>query len=468
MRILLLQPPKSDRTIGGEDIHVFEPLSLEYVAAGVVGDHEVELLDLRFDRDLEGTLRRLRPGVVGLTALTVQLDAVHALAAQVKAHDPAITVVVGGHHATVAPQDLRSAHIDVLVQGEGIATFAELVRRLEAGEGWHDLPGVAYERDGELVSIPDPTPVDLDALPLPARHLTARHRHRFFSQWMRPMAGVITSMGCPFRCSYCAIWKLTGGKRLTRDTEALVEEIRGLDEDWVFFADYESLIEVDRMRHLAQRLREEGIRKRYSLYGRADTIASHPDLLELWRDVGLDLVIVGFEFFRDEDLADVNKNTTTADNERAIEVLQDLGINIGAYFLVKPEFDDDDFEQMRRYVVGLKLRFASFFVLTPLPGTDLHDERCGELTSTDPALYDFFHAVLPTKLPLPRFYEQMYRSYRAPISLASALSLLRNFRLLEVPGAILRTRRVLNKLRRAHLDHDRPPQLEDGSRGDRR
>ena len=454
MKILLVQPPKSPRTIGGEDIHLFEPLSLEYVGAGVVDDHDVRLLDLRLDDDLDGVLEEFEPQIVGITALTVHLTLALDLARQVKMWDPEAVVVVGGHHATVAPNDLVSTFVDYVVSGEGVFTFKELVRRLEAGEAVGGMPGIGHVEGGEFVLVPNDEEVDLDALPLPARSLSSAHRHRFFSQWMKPMAAIVTSMGCPFRCSYCAIWKLTDGKRLSRSPHKVLEEIQGLDEDWVFFADYESLIDVERMQELAALIKEAGVHKRYCLYGRADTIVKHPDLLEAWRDVGLDTVIVGFEFFRDEDLADVNKGTTTADNEQAIEVLRSLGINIGAYFLVRPEFDRTDFAEMRIYVKGLKLGFASFFVMTPLPGTDFYDERKDDLITDVPEFFDFFHTVLPTKLPLEEFYEEIYQCYRAPISFGSAVSLLRNFPLLQIPGGITRTQRILNRLRVAYLDHE--------------
>ena len=453
MKILLVQPPKSDRTIGGEDIHMFEPLSLEYVGAGVVDDHDVRLLDLRLEGDIEGVLDEFQPHVVGLTALTVHLNVTLDLAATIKARVPDALVVVGGHHATVRPDDFVSPHIDAVVSGEGVVPFREMVARIEAGQSFDDIPGVGVVRDGELALTPPGPHVPLDDLPMPARSLSGRHRGHFHSQWMSPMAAVITSMGCPFRCSYCAIWKLTDGKRLTRSPHKLLEEIQSLDEPYVFFADYESLVDVERMAELARLIAEAGVRKRYTLYSRSDTIVKHPELLRAWRDVGLDTVIAGFEFFRDEDLEAVNKSATIADNEAAIEVLQSMGINIGAYFLVRPEFDRDDFDELRTYVKGLKLRFASFFVLTPLPGTDLYDECKGELTVDDPELFDFFHALLPTKLPLPEFYEQMYRCYRAPISIGSALSLLSNWPITRVPAAVARTRRALERLRRAHLDH---------------
>ena len=56
MEILLIQPKKAPLTIGGEDFFLYEPLALEYIAAGVIKDHDVRILDLRLDEDLEQTL----------------------------------------------------------------------------------------------------------------------------------------------------------------------------------------------------------------------------------------------------------------------------------------------------------------------------------------------------------------------------------------------------------------------------
>ena len=113
----------------------------------------------------------------------------------------------------------------------------------------------------------------------------------------------------------------------------------------------------------------------------------------------------------------------------------------------------EDFAELRAYLKKLKLPFASVFVLTPLPGTDLYEEKKGELLTRDGELFDFFHTVLPTRLPLEEFYEELYQTWRAPVSLRSLISLARNFRLWDLPGAAKRTRRMLSRLRKAHQDH---------------
>ena len=224
-------------------------------------------------------------------------------------------------------------------------------------------------------------------------------------------------------------------------------------QEFVFFADDESLVDVARMKRLAELIRETGIRKRYFLYGRSDTIAKHPDLLELWRDVGLERVFVGLEFFRDSDLEFINKGSTTSNNRQAVRVLQNLGIEIYASFILRPDFTKEDFAEFRRYCRSIDLSFASFAVLTPLPGTDLYDEVEDQLLTREPEFFDFIHTVLPTKLPLEDFYEQYFRLYTKTIPLKNVFAFMSKFRLKDIPASLTKFRRWSKRLRKLHRDY---------------
>ena len=453
MKILLIEPAKSPVTLGGEDVFLFEPLALEYVAAGVSGRHDVRILDQRLEPDVGRVLDDFEPDIVGITSYTVHVGVVRALFEHIKARRPSALTVVGGHHATVAPRDFLSPHIDLVVAGEGVLAFKAIVERAECGGGFDGIPGVGFARDGRLAMEPNPAAVDLDALPFPDRSLTARYRGAYYCEYMKPLASIRTSKGCPFRCSFCALWKLTGGRYLRRAPEKIVEELAGIAEECVFFADDESLVDANRMRTLANLIEEAGIRKRYFLYGRTDTIARSRDLLARWKAIGLERVFVGFEFFRDEDLARIRKGSSTSDNEAAARVLNDLGIDIYASFIVHPEFDREDFEALRRYCRRLNLRFASFAVLTPLPGTDFYAEVETALLTRNPAYFDFIHTLLPTKLPLQEFYREYARLVSRAVSPANALSFLLRYAWRDLPGTLAKIPRIVGRLRDAHLDY---------------
>jgi radical SAM superfamily enzyme YgiQ (UPF0313 family) len=454
MKILLIQPAKAPLTVGGEDIHVFEPLALEYLAAGVAADHDVRILDMRLEPDLGRVLVEWAPDVVGITAYTVHAKTVRHLFDQAKAWNPSTLTVVGGHHATVAPQDFLSPSIDLIVRGEGVAAFQEIVERRERGAGFDGIAGVGFARDGALVMADYPPAVDLDAIPQPRRDLTAQYRSRYFSEWMRPLASMRTSKGCPFRCSFCALWKLTGGRYLRRQPEPIVEELARIDEESVFFADDESLVDAARMKRLAQLIGDAGIRKRYFLYGRSDTITKHPDLLEMWRKVGLERVFVGLEFRSDEDLRYIGKGSTAEDNARAVKILHDLDIELYATLIVRPDFGREQFAALGRYCRELDLNFAGFAVLTPLPGTDLYEQVQDRLLTRDTDYYDFFHTVLPTTLPLREFYEEYARLFTDAIPMARQLSLVRRYPLRQLVPAVRSARRMYGRIRELWRDYE--------------
>jgi len=201
MRVLLIEPAKSPVTVCGEDLSVFEPLALEYVAAGVSSDHDVRILDQRLDKDVRRALDDFRPDIVGgVTAYTVHVRVAKALCEQIKTWRSTTLTIIGGHHATVAPGDFVSPFIDVIVAGEGVRAFRTIVERFERGQDFTGIPGVAFTRDQTLVMEVRPAAIELDALPFPDRALTAQYRREYFAEYMKPLASIRTSKGCPFPC----------------------------------------------------------------------------------------------------------------------------------------------------------------------------------------------------------------------------------------------------------------------------
>jgi radical SAM superfamily enzyme YgiQ (UPF0313 family) len=438
----------------GEDVFIYEPLALEYIAAGVVKDHDVKILDLRLEKDFQGILRDFCPDVVGVTAYTVHVNTVKKLFKEIKEWNSKVLTIIGGHYATMMPEDFLSPFIDLIVMGEGVFAFREIITRFERGGGFHGIPGVAFATGGSLTKTDSSPEVGLDAFPFPERKLTAIYRKQYYSEWMKPLASIRTSKGCPHRCNFCALWKLTGERYLRRKPEKVVEELAEIDEKFVFFADDESLVDAPRMKTLARLIREAGIRKKYFLYGRSDTIARNPEVLKMWREIGLERVFVGLEFFRDEDLQYIRKGSTAGDNENAVKILQDLDIDIYASFIVRPEFNKEDFLGFRRYCRRLGLSFASFAMLTPLPGTDFYDQVKAQLITHNYDYFDLLHTLLPTALPLKEFYEEFYNLYKKAVPFGKQFRLaLKKYPLQEIPPLIKKSNRILNQLKNAYRDY---------------
>ncbi len=452
MKVLLVQPPSHDPMT--DQLFLFEPLALEYLGAGLKQDgHRVRLLDARLEPDIEGVFREFQPEVVGLTGFTSHVNIVKGIAARLKGISPELLVIVGGHHATVRPADFNEPHIDMVVIGEGVFTLREIVRALENRSGIREIRGLAVPcPDGMLYTEPRPY-TDLNLLPLPDRTLTASYRQHYFSEWFKPLASVRTSLGCTARCSFCALWGITEGKYLRRVPESVVEELASLAEKNIFFCDDESMCDVKRMDRLADLIRGAGIRKNYFLYSRVDTIVKHPELFAKWARIGLAQVFVGMEDFSDKRLKAMNKEVTTAQQEQAVKILDDLGVMMYASYMVDPAYTGEDFRSMLAHVRRLKHRYATFTVMTPLPGTELHAARENELLSRRPEMYDMLHALLPTTLPLEEFYHEMANLWTNAVPFYRVLPTLFRF---GPRGMLTRIRlfgRFLEKARNLHLDY---------------
>jgi radical SAM superfamily enzyme YgiQ (UPF0313 family) len=253
---------------------------------------------------------------------------------------------------------------------------------------------------------------NLDELPIPARHLTKRYRSAYFRGIWRPYASMITSRGCPYRCNFCAAWRAENGRYRTRSAIKVVEEIELIEENLVSIADDNFLHDLKRAEEICSLVKSRGIEKRYKLIGRSDAIVRRPDLIEQWKEAGLDIMFVGFESFRDRDLRRFGKRTTAAQNSEAIKILRDCGVTISAHFIVHQDYEPADFDALVDYVREMKLRQPVFCILTPLPGTILYEERKDDILTDDYGKYDLTHTVLPTKLPLDEFYERYANLYR--------------------------------------------------------
>lgn len=452
MNVLLIQPPSNDPLM--DKVYLFEPLALEYLGAGLRQDgHTVRLLDCRIEPDYQTVLLEFRPDLVGLTGFTCHRTILLTMAKTLKEQLPEARVVVGGHHATVAPEDFNTPEIDVIVIGEGVFTLRELVAAWHSGSSVDQIPGLALPATHGLIYAPPRPYTDLNQLPMPDRSLTAAYRSYYFSEWFKPLASVRTSLGCTARCTFCALWKITGGNYLRRDPEQVVTELLTVEEPNVFFCDDESMCDTKRMDRLADLIAQAGIRKRYFLYGRVDTIVNHPELFAKWAKIGLSQVFVGMEDFSDTRLAAMKKGTTTAQQAEAVRILRKLGVMMYASYMVDPDYSLEDFAALKAHVRAMQHNYATFTVLTPLPGTELYAASKERLLSERPELFDMLHSLLPTRLPAKQFYAEMARLYTNAVPFYRSLPVLMRFGL---HGMWLRIRlfgTFLEKMKHAYLDY---------------
>lgn len=411
MRVLLIQPPRSQTVVGFSKFGCPEPLALEILAASAP-DHEVKILDMRMDPDLEGCISRFGPEVVGVTGYTPNVPQMLAVCRRTKEMDPSIVTVVGGYHATLCPEDFNTADVDVIVTGEGERTLPELLNALEAGVEPAEVAGLVYRRHSDQVHTEPRELLDnLDDSPPPARHLTEKYRDRYFFQFWSSPAPLETARGCPHKCKFCSVWVFHRSRCRFKSPGRVVEELQRVRSDIAYFVDDNFLQNLRRAERIHELVVEAGLKLKYWMQARSDSIVRRPDLIERWAEIGLSTVLVGFEKFREEELTDLRKRSTVETNEEAARILRANGVDIWGAFIVDPGWSKSDFAALADYVRRLKISFPQFTVLTPLPGTEFFREKLKELTTGNYELFDFLHSVLPTRLPAREFYSEMAHLY---------------------------------------------------------
>ena len=412
MRVLLLYPNAKREIIGwGDAGAIAEPIALEYVGAGAKHDgHDVRLLDLRLHKeDLESTLTSFEPDVVGVTGYSMHVLRNLELCRIAKERVPGCRTVVGGHHATLEPTDFFEPSIDYVVIGEGVRPFRQILRALEENRPVQDTPGVWSRVDGEFRFGGDPPAYDINTIPVPDRTLVPQDRQQYYIDWMSPIALMRTTVGCPYRCTFCSLWRIMDGRYYKRDLDAVVHELKEIPERYVFFVDDEPFVDPRRMSELADKIREAGIDKEYFAYCRIDSLLRDLDLMRKWKDIGLRRLLLGVETIFDHELADYNKRQKRQEIIEGLKAMRDCGILVFCNFIINPSYTEREFQEVIAFIRENQVDYPSFTILTPIPGTGCTYEQVLDVQPNGRPNWDYFdlqHAVTETALGKESFMKQ--------------------------------------------------------------
>ena len=173
--------------------------------------------------EIEREIAELAPDIVGISSLfTPYYREALEVAARVKKHSPAI-VIVGGSHASAAPESLlASPYVDYVIVGEGEKPFVELLRALLNHTPLGAVSNLAYRRAGELVFNPVGENFPIDDLLPPDLSEFSPEAYRL---GRKPMVFMITSRSCPHKCSFCSVHTTFGTNYRRRALANVLEEI---------------------------------------------------------------------------------------------------------------------------------------------------------------------------------------------------------------------------------------------------
>lgn len=389
-----------------------EPLGLELVCEAMRrAGHEVRLIDLQVEshRDYAALLSRWVPDVVAFSCnYLANVPEIVDLAKLTKSKIPGAFVLVGGHSASfVAGEFLSHAEgaIDCVLKGEGEAAITTLLDAVQhERHALMKVPG-AMTLDGE--GPPPGFSQNVDELQ-PARDLV-RHRRKYFIGVLDPCASIEFTRGCPWDCSFCSAWTFYGRSYRARSVDKVVEDLARIQEPGVFIVDDVAFIQAQHGMAIGEAIAKKGIKKQYYLETRGDVLLRNKEVFKLWTRLGMKYMFIGVEAIDEEGLAHYRKRISLGKNFEALEYARSLGITVAINLIADPGWDQKRFEVIRQWCMEIP-EIVNISVNTPYPGTETWHTESRKVQSRDYRLYDIQHAVLPTKLPLPEFYEELVRT----------------------------------------------------------
>ncbi len=404
-KIVLIWPGREGRLWGKAP---GSPYTLMRLASLVPEEIPVEI----WDEDL-GPLPLHRLGkhdLVGITSKTLTIDRAKEIA--LIAQRRGATVVVGGTHATLAPDEVSQwAHVTAV--GEGYHTWPQIIsdalndrlQKIYTDESWIDLAGVTAITDRVLKMVDE-------------------HRH-YWTPYME------ITRGCPRDCHFCTAIRVSGKVMRHRPVDEVVDEIQRRRIKRFFLTD--DNFGLNFRTHPDYIVQLFDALKKLDLNGwtaQAEMmVGNFPELLGLARQAHLDKLFIGFESINASNRRDLGGKSKGGIEEykRVIDTIHRHGIGVVGLFVLGLDGDTPDvFENTWDFVRESELDAVSFTIMTPYPGTALRREyeAQGRLLPNIPwSKYDTAHVVFQPKQmtveQLRRGYDWICRKAYTPLSIAA-------------------------------------------------
>ncbi len=439
------------------------PVGLGYLSSAVKKERSDEV------RVLDGRLLRLSaeefvsraiswsPDVVGFTAMSFEARETLEHIRLIKETDPAVTVLLGGPHATgFGPELLSRCRADYLVLGEGERTLVHVLDALEGKDTLEDKKGVAFRSGGGIIYNGPPDPIEgMDSLEVdwevlaPESYFGFRQRNAMntVARSGRRLP-VFFSRGCPFGCAYCH--HIFGRKYRTFDISAKVEEMKSLRDrygvDEFEIIDDTFNLKLDHAKAAMEEIIEKklGAALAFTNGLRADRMDA--ELLELMKRAGVYRIDYAIESATDRIQKLIHKNLDLGRARDVINMTAEKRIITGTYNMIG--FPTESRQEMKKtveYALSLKNHIASFFCLMPFPGTEIAEsdpETSSRVREID--FRDASKAILnlsgASDHDMARLRKRAYRRfYFSPLRMARiARDVPKNARLLASALAVLK------------------------------
>ncbi len=334
MKIILINPPREVLQVPD-----YPPLGLAYISAAVRQDgHDVKILDAASWswQKLANEVKNQLPDIVGITCWTIERGQAFKAASIVKKVAPNCRIIMGGPHATAFPKYMfLQAPVDYVVLGEGEETIRELLSVIEKSGDLSLVKGIAFKKyDGIVVTDRREMIKDINEIPF-INHLEFDYNtYNGLPETKRKSAAIMTSRGCPFRCTYCSSSIYWARKYRTRSIENVIIEI----EDLYYNHGIRALLIFDDNMLIARKHCIEFckalIEKKLDLVWVAEgSVKVDSEMLQWMKLAGCYRIDFGVESGSPIILKNINKPFSVDDTRNAFKLCKEVGIQPNAYLI---------------------------------------------------------------------------------------------------------------------------------------
>ncbi len=340
--------------------------------------------------EIKNRLTSFQPDIVGITTMTIQYASALQVARVVKDWNRSCFVIMGGAHASVMPRGMIAwPYTDIVVKGDGEEVFLKIIRRLKTrSKSIEDLPGV-ITKDTIQQSLEPPLEVkDLDALPFPDRHALL-HLDQYSPE---DMGLLLTSRGCPYRCSYCSNFsRITRFRSVENVLEEIVQVRKTFGTKQFMFKDDAFTLQRKRGEDFCREILKRKIRILWESATRLDLIDD--SLVKLMKTAGCNRIGVGIESGDDEMLRVYNKRLTKEQIRKGTAILNSNKIFWTGYFMMGlPMECEEQICRTLEFMKELSPPYAAIGIYKPYPGTQLFELAKGlNLVNAGVSNDHFFH-----------------------------------------------------------------------------
>ncbi|MFC1814830.1 B12-binding domain-containing radical SAM protein [Thermodesulfobacteriota bacterium] len=403
MKIILMSMPDVVPLIVHESAVHMPNHGIATVGGNIDAQHDVYIIDLirkrrQLKRYLTKTLLKIRPDLVGLSAMAWQYHTCIKLIKLIKQLLPDAKIVIGGYHATLMNAEIAESPearwIDFMIQGEGEEACRRLVNALAGKDRIEDIPSLSYKRDRQFVHNSRGKPLDLSRLKLPIRD---KRRLTWGYHIMNSKIEVMeTSRGCTRNCNFCSIRHMHGRNFRTFPIKRVLADLDDIyykrKTHWVFIVDDNMVLKPKRVIELCNAV----IARKYSklnLVVQADCIsmAQNEEMVRKMAQAGFKTVFLGIENASQKNLEAMRKGNIVEASRKAVGICHKYGIMvIGGLIFGFPEDDEESIIANYQFLKTIDADASSCQILTPYPKTDMRRELIDEGLVTNKTNYSYY------------------------------------------------------------------------------